>query len=108
MTDPAARTFRHAKWEARIVLLVWFFALCWTVGYCYLNGYRHTPDSWLVRQGIAAEQPVAIKEIRFGMPMWVCYGIFAPAVCCSAFTLGFGLFIMRDDSLGVEKEEGQS
>lgn len=108
MTDPAARTYRNAKWEMRIVLLVWFFALCWTVGYCYLNGYRHAPDGWLVRRGMAEETPPAIRESRLGMPMWVCYGIFAPAVGCSLFTLVFGLFVMRDDALGVEKEEGQS
>jgi hypothetical protein len=61
-----------------------------------------------VRWGIADPQPAAITQIRFGMPQWICWGILAPAVGCSLFTLGFGLFFMRDDPLGVENEESQT
>lgn len=105
MTDPALGTYRHARREARIVFFVWLIALIWTVGYCYINGYRHDADNPLVRIGMADENPQALSEHRLGMPMWVCYGIFAPAVGCSLFTLFFGLFVMADDPLGVEKEE---
>lgn len=108
MNDPALRTFRNARREAIIVLSVWFVALVWTVGYCYLQGYSHAADSFLVRNGLADEHPAGITETRFGMPMWVCYGIFIPAVLCSVFTFFFGLFGMPDDALGVEKEESQS
>ena len=107
MSEPALTTFRHARREACIVLLVWLVALIWTVGYCYIHGYRHDSDNPLVRYGIAEENPRALTQHRFGMPMWVCWGIFAPAVACSLFTLAFGLFGMPDDPLGVEKEEGQ-
>jgi hypothetical protein len=105
MTDLAARTFRNAIREARIVLCVWFLALIWTVGYCYVNGYRHDADNPLVRLGIADEKPAALTEHLFGMPRWVCWGIFAPAVSCSLFTLAFGLFGIADDPLGFENEE---
>jgi hypothetical protein len=108
MTDPAARTFLNARWEARIVSFVWFAALIWTVSYCYLHGYTHDPDGFLVRNEIAETQPAAISQTSFGMPKWVCWGIVAPAISCSLFTLCFGLFGMRDDALGVEKEEGKS
>jgi hypothetical protein len=107
MSDPLAATYRSALREARVVLLVWFFALCWTVGYCYLHGYPHDPAGWLVQNGLADARPAAITQTRLGMPMWVCYGIFAPAACCSVITLAFGLFFMRDDALGVEAGEEQ-
>lgn len=107
MHDPAIRTFRNARREAITVLGVWFIALVWVVGYCYLNGYPHAPDNMLVKIGIADERPAALTQHRFGMPMWVCWGIFAPALGCSIFTFLFGFFGMRDDPLGVEKEEGQ-
>jgi hypothetical protein len=108
MLDPAAQTLHNARWEARVVFFVWFLALVWTVGYCYLNGYPHAADNSLVKLGIADEHPTAIDQHRFGMPMWVCWGIVAPAICCSIFTCLFGFFGMSDDALGVEKEEGQS
>jgi len=105
MNDPAAQTFRNACREARVVVVVWLAALIWTVGYCYLNGYSHDPEGWLVRWGIADAEPAAIRQITYGMPTWVCWGILAPAVCCSIFTFLFGLLAMRDDPLGVENEE---
>jgi hypothetical protein len=108
MTDPAAQTYLNARREARIVLWVWFIALIWTVGYCYLNGYAHDPGGFLVRNGIAEVQPGAISQTSFNMPKWVCWGIVAPALGCTLFTLCFGLFGMRDDALGVENDEGKS
>lgn len=107
MNEPALQTFRNARREALIVIAVWFLALVWTVGYCYIHGYRHDADNPLVRWGIADVTPKALSQHRFGMPMWVCWGIFAPAVLCSVFTLLFGLYGMPDDPLGVEAEEGQ-
>jgi hypothetical protein len=108
MLDPAAQTYRHARQEAGIVLTIWLIALIWTVGYCYIHGYQHAADNPLVQVGLADEHPGAIHEDRFGMPKWVCWGIFMPAVVCSLFTLVFGLFIMKDDPLGAENEEAPS
>ncbi|MCE9532371.1 MAG: hypothetical protein K8T89_14810 [Planctomycetes bacterium] len=108
MLDPAAETFKNSRREAWVVWIVWFFALIWTVGYCYLNGYSHAADCWLVKNGIADVRPAAITQHRFGMPMWICYGIVAPAIVCSVFTFLFGFFGMKDDALGLEKEEAQS
>jgi hypothetical protein len=107
MNETALNTFRHARREARIVFLAWLVALIWTVGYCYINGYQHDADNPLVRAGIADENPPALSQTRLGMPMWVCWGIFAPAIGCSLFTLGFGMIGISDDPLGVEKEEEQ-
>jgi len=146
MSDPAAQTYRNARREARFVLTVWICALLWTVGYCYLHGYPHAPDSWLVRNGLATPTEIGPSRVPplglavvaganviaiphlpepsinsvgsanrmqaraaiphdSGLPSWVLWGIVAPAAICSAITLAFGLFGMRDDPLGADKEE---
>ncbi|HZT78854.1 MAG TPA: hypothetical protein VFA26_01425 [Gemmataceae bacterium] len=99
----AARLFRHARREAAVVLLVWAAALAWTVGYCYLRGYRHEPDSWPVRLGLApAGEPPDLAAI-LGLPGWVFWGILLPWLVCTAFTFAFCLFGMTDDDLGTEQ-----
>ena len=107
MNDAAVRTFRNARREAIFVLCVWLLALLWTVGYCYLHGYRHSPESWVVRNGLMEPTDLERTTIYLGMPLWVFWGILAPAVCCSVITLLFGIFGMKDDALG-EEQEGQS
>lgn len=107
MLEQFAQTFRNACREARFVIAVWLIALLWTVSYCYLNGYDHDPGGWLVQSGVAEARPAALTQQRFGMPMWVCWGILAPAVGCSCVTFVFGLFGMKDDALGVDNEEGR-
>ena len=108
MTDrqAAARLYRHARREALLVLAVWAASLLWTVGYCYLYGYEHPADSWVVQAGLA--RPPAPGEFRqfLGFPDWVLFGIIAPWLACTAFTMAFALFGMRDDDLGAEAGEG--
>jgi hypothetical protein len=146
MSDPATQTYRNARREARFVLSVWLCALLWTVSYCYLHGYPHAPDSWLVRNGLATateigpsrvpsvglaavagadviaiphlpeprldsvspgggmRAPAPIPE-QSDLPSWIFWGIVVPAAICSAITLAYGLFGMRDDPLGADKEE---
>src|SRR5262245_57471300 len=102
----ATRLYRHARREAVVVIVVWALALTWSFGYCYLRGYRHDEQSWVVQQGLA--RPRGADEFRqiAGLPEWVAIGIIAPWLACSAFTIGFGLFGIRDDELGAEAEEG--
>lgn len=106
MPDPDApiRLFRHARREAVFVALVLLVSLTWTLGYCYLRGYKHDPQSWIVRSGLAVQADKAEKVI-VGLPEWVFYGILLPWILCSVLTLGFGLFGMPDDDLGAEAEE---
>lgn len=103
--EPAASLYRHARREAILVMLVWALALVWTLGYCYLHGYRHAANSWVVQAGLA--RPVAEQEFRqvAGLPEWVTYGILAPWLACTAVTIVFALFVIRDDDLGTEAEE---
>lgn len=108
MLDPqenARRVYRHARREALIILLVWFLALVWTVGYCYLRGYRHDPESWVVRAGLAVANDPARLQQSFGFPHWVFYGIIAPWLICTGITIAFGLLGIKDDELGHEHGE---
>ncbi len=104
MNDAAVRTFRNARREAIFVLCIWFLALVWTVGYCYLFGYRHAPDSWLVRNGVVEASASGRMPTHLGLPSWVFWGIVVPAGCCSVITLLLGLFGMKDDAMGEEQE----
>jgi hypothetical protein len=104
--DPAARLFQHARREALIVLAVWAVALAWTVGWCYLRGYEHAAESWPVRAGLAEVRTAADVRLTAGFPDWVFYGIVLPWFACTAFTVGFCLFVMTDDDLGTEAGEG--
>jgi hypothetical protein len=97
--------FHHARREALTVLLVWAVALMWTVGCCYLKGYAHTPDSWVVRAGLAEPwQPDQLRQF-LGLPDWVLWGIVVPWLTCVAVTVFYGLFGMADDDLGGDAAE---
>jgi hypothetical protein len=102
----AARLFRNARREAILVVIVWVVSLVWTVGYCYLHGYQHDPESWVVQSGWASQRTKDNFQYLWGLPDWVFIGILVPWLICSAFTIGFCLG-MKDDELGVEVEEGQ-
>jgi hypothetical protein len=106
--DKARKLRKNAAREALIVLAVVALALAWTVGYCYLHGYRHAPDSWAVCAGLASERTADNFEQVAGLPDWVFFGILVPWLACTAFTVFFCLKIMKDDDLGGEREEGAS
>ena len=105
MNESAARTYRNSLREMRFVTILWFLAFAWTLSYCYLNGYQHAPDAWVVKSGLATPRTPQNLKLVFGMPDWVAYGILAPWLACSAITVVFGKYCMRDDDLGVDKEE---
>jgi hypothetical protein len=107
MPDPksAARLYFNAWREAGLLLCVWAAAFFWTVSYCYLNGYRHAPESWLVQAGLAVVRSDEDLHALFGFPDWVFYGIMIPWASCTVFTVLFSIFILRDDDLGAEVEE---
>ena len=108
MNDPEAqaRLLRHARREALVVMAVWLLALAWTVGYCYLRGYQHPPDAWVVRAGLASPRQAEDLGQVAGFPDWVFFGILLPWLVCTAFTIAFGLFGMSDDPLGAEEGAG--
>jgi hypothetical protein len=101
----AARLYRNACRDVKLLLTVWALALLWTVGYCYLQGYRHAPESWAVRSGLAAARTADDLLTVLGFPDWVFFGIIIPWAVCTFLTVVFSLFVMRDDDLGAEGEE---
>jgi hypothetical protein len=106
MSDPKAarQLFRNARREALLVLVIWTLALLWTVGYCYLYGYQHDSESWVVQSGLVEPRTAENFQHFGGIPDWVVIGILLPWLICSAFTAGFCLG-MKDDDLGAEAEE---
>lgn len=103
--EAAARLYHHARAEAVFVVVVWALALLWTVGTCYLYGYQHDADSWVVRTGLARVRTPNEFSYYAGFPDWVLLGIIAPWLACTAITVFFCLFGMKDDDLGTEAEE---
>jgi hypothetical protein len=104
--EAANRLYRHARREAIIVILVWLLTITWTLGYCYLRGYDHAPDSWPVRWGLALPRAADDLHQWAGFPDWILFGIILPWAGCTLFTLVFASFGMADDDLGIEMEEG--
>ncbi len=103
---PAAQLYRQALRETFVVLAVWAVALVWTVGVCYLFGYQHAPDSFLVRHGLAAAHTSADFRQVLGLPDWVLFGIVAPWAACTVFTMAYSVWGMKDADLGAEAGEG--
>lgn len=104
MDRDGARLFGNARREGIQALAVTLLALAWSVGYCYLHGYEHSPDEWVVRAGLARIRDAASMYSFAGIPDWVFIGILLPWVLCTAFTMGFCLG-MKDDELGQEAPE---
>ncbi len=100
----ADRLFRHARREMFLVLFVTALALLWTVGYCYLFGYQHDSESWVVEAGwVSPRSPDDFQQIA-GIPDWVFVGILLPWLVCTAFSIGVCLGL-KDDDLGAEAGE---
>jgi hypothetical protein len=108
-SDPKAaeRLYRNARREMWLVLFATFLALVWTVGYCWLYGYEHAPESWAVQQGLAEPRTSQNFQQIAGLPDWVFVGILLPWLLCTAFTIGMCLGI-KDDDLGSDVEETQA
>ena len=90
MPDPINPLLQNARREALVVLLIWLVTLVWTVGGSYALGYGQPPEQ---------------IRVIMGVPEWIAFGVLAPWMFSTAATIWFGFFFMKDDDLGVEKEE---
>lgn len=84
--DPVVRSARR---EALAALALWILAMSYTVGYCYLYGYRLPP----------AEIPLIA-----GVPDWVLWGIVAPWTVCTLAAAAFAR-CLSDADLGQELDD---
>ncbi len=122
-----------ARREALIVFASWLIAMTWSVSYCYLNGYISlnlptsqeskdlnasrisdqkfvdvrqpavaggVPELWVDR-GQGAERVTFV----LGFPSWIFWGVALPWWICTAFSLIFGAFLVRDEDLGLDPEQ---
>jgi hypothetical protein len=89
----ARNSYRQARYEAIVVILIWAAALAYTVTYCWWHGYT-------------TAEPPAAHEMEFvcGFPSWVFWGIIVPWLVCWVICYWFSYHFMRDDDLGEEAE----
>ena len=59
------RVFLNSRREAIVIFGAWFVAMCWSVPYCYINGYGHQVD------------PETLST-TMGIPSWLFGGILLP------------------------------
>ena len=97
--QPSPSLLRNARREAWIVFAVWALALVWTVGWYWLFGMAHDDGSVAVRLGLVEAGPPATALV-LGFPSWVFWGLIAPWIVCSAYTVWFGMRGIVDDDLG--------
>ncbi len=86
------RVFLNSRREAIVIFGAWFVALCWSVPYCYINGYGQKVD------------PEALSTIM-GIPSWLFGGILLPWIVADLFTIWVCFFYMKDDKLGRAGDE---
>ncbi|RUL88298.1 hypothetical protein [Tautonia sociabilis] len=89
---PPDPTYRNARREAIVILSVWLASTVYCCVYAYFAGYQ--------RSG----HPLGVGDIRpvLGIPSWVFWGVMAPWLVCSVFTVWFAGWKMADDDLGLD------
>ena len=86
------RVFLNSRREAIVIFGAWFVAMCWSVPYCYINGYGHQVD------------PETLST-TMGIPSWLFGGILLPWIAADVFTTWICFFFMKDDELGTAGDE---
>lgn len=86
------QVFRNSRREAIVILGGWFVAMCWSVPYCYYNGYGRQID------------PETLNT-TMGIPSWLFGGILMPWIVADLFTTWVCFFYMKDDELGRAGDE---
>tara|TARA_B100000029_G_scaffold141483_3_gene136697 strand:+ start:543 stop:932 length:390 start_codon:yes stop_codon:yes gene_type:complete len=84
--------FLNSRKEAIVIFGAWFVAMCWSVPYCYINGYGHevNPETFSTTMGI---------------PSWLFGGILLPWIAADLFTTWVCFGFMKDDELGLAGDE---
>ncbi|MFT4638006.1 MAG: hypothetical protein ACI8T1_001324 [Verrucomicrobiales bacterium] len=80
MTDSASTSRREAFW----ILGIWIVFAAWVLGYSALRAYPEDPST---------------MTLAYGFPSWVLWGIALPWLVATAVTIGFCLFVMKDEQV---------
>jgi hypothetical protein len=80
---------RSARREALVSLAAWLSALLYTVGYCYLHGYR---------------RPLEDLHFVCGFPDWIFWGVVVPWGFWFAFSVWYAFWFMQDTPMDDEGE----
>ena len=89
--DEFDSVFLHSRRETIVLLVVFVFFLCWSVGVSWRMGY-----------GVPADEVAATVA---GIPRWVFWGVCVPWLAATAFTVVFAQFFIADDPLGEALDE---
>lgn len=119
---------------AWLIAMVWSVSYCYLYGYLSLETPRDRSDAELARVGrinagrisgkeLVQVRPAAVEgqppelwvdrsngkgkeRVTFvlGFPSWIFWGVVLPWWICTAFSLFFGAFIVRDEDLGLDPE----
>ncbi len=70
--------------ETYLILATWVIFAAWVIGYSMSYGYNNSPETFSTVGGI---------------PEWIFWGIGLPWVLAVVVTIGFAVFIVKDDPL---------
>ena len=111
--------YLNCRREAMIILTIWACCLVYTVGYCYVRGYvSHEPTPYSTGPAVGAmvgeleefnrTADSLQSPLGLGIPDWVFYGVVLPWVVCILLTVGFCLFVFKEEELGSETDAAPS
>ena len=81
--------YTHSLRETYLILLTWIVFAIWVISYTLRYGYDLDPDNF---------------STVIGIPEWVFWGIGLPWILAILVTVGFAVFIIKDDPLEESKE----
>lgn len=84
------QSYLNSLRELKFVGVIGSLALAWTLIYGGWKGYTSDPEA---------------VDITLGMPSWVFWGIAVPWATTSLATLGFALFVLREDDDDLLEQE---
>jgi hypothetical protein len=75
--------------ETFLILLTWIVFAIWVLSYSLSYGYNLHPDTF---------------STVLGIPEWIFWGIGLPWIFAMLITIGFAVFIVKDDQLEENEE----
>ncbi|MCA9428238.1 MAG: DUF997 family protein [Candidatus Omnitrophica bacterium] len=91
MADPKLDpTFRNARREALVILVIYTVSLLYTILFCHFFAYNREPET---------------IRLYLGIPDWVVWGVMLPWAVNVGVTFWFCFIYMADDNLDIPPDE---